>query len=297
MAVVAAVVLSGLLSSPVYSNPMSRGSSPGIKPNAQSLFDAINSGNLRRTKTLLDEGVSVNSVSPGGLTALMCASMDNRPGIVRVLIARGADVNARLNAEGSYIDHSTALIFACGSVTNIMAGVDVPPAPKGYEQDPIAFSQKYPAVVKAYDAKLNRWLSGYRKIAGMLVDAGADVNAQAVHGDTAIVNAAGSFNTEVVAYLLNHGARLDLPVKDNDEDATTGFDALDGATSEASKNIVIVKMLLAHGANPNAVKPLATTPLGNAGRPGRPRSCEASPSGGRQNERPLHERPENAGAS
>ncbi len=56
-------------------------------------------GNRAAVASMLDSGLPVDTRSPAGVTALLYAASRGRAGIVRLLLARGADVNAR-NAIG-----------------------------------------------------------------------------------------------------------------------------------------------------------------------------------------------------
>src|SRR4030066_185376 len=50
-------------------------------------------GDIEKVKLLLEKGADVNVKSPGGVTALMCASGNTE--IVKLLLEKGADVNAK----------------------------------------------------------------------------------------------------------------------------------------------------------------------------------------------------------
>ena len=59
------------------------------------LFTAAMKGNLARVDELLSGGVDVNEVRKDGATALMAASSTGRLDVVKLLLAKGANVNAR----------------------------------------------------------------------------------------------------------------------------------------------------------------------------------------------------------
>jgi len=69
------------------------------------LIRAANDGDIKKATGLLDNGADVN-VSINKYTSLMYASMQGKPDMVKLLLDRGADVNA----QGA--DRSTALLFA-----------------------------------------------------------------------------------------------------------------------------------------------------------------------------------------
>src|SRR5262249_15430064 len=74
------------------------------------LYSSIRANDLRQIKTLLDEGISAKAEGPDGITPLMVAAETGSPDAMKMLIDRGADVNAR-NTYGS-----TALMW---SVTDL----------------------------------------------------------------------------------------------------------------------------------------------------------------------------------
>lgn len=244
-------------------------------PNKQlvALFDAAEKGDTPRVKALLDEGASAKVQAPNGLTPLIIAAMMNHPQTVKLLLERGADVNAAF-APGARISGSTALIMATSSFVCIMAGAKLPDSPKGYEGHEIEFMKAYPDQIRQWEEQMAAWSKGYGVIVGMLLDHGADVNAQSKMGMTAIGNAAESGELDTVRLLLDKGARLDLPTHEIDLlsgkslDATNGYIALAGATSAGQHEPEIIKLLLAHGATPNAKSSNDMTPLGRASESG-----------------------------
>ena len=237
------------------------------------LFDAAEKGDTAAVQALLDQGASVNSQAPNGITPLIIASMMNHPVTVKLLIERGADVNAAL-VPGASISGSTALIMATSSFADIMAGAKMPASPQGYEGHEIEFEKQHPDQVRLWEQQTEAWSKGYDVIAQMLIDHGANVNAETALGTTPIGNAAESGNLQMVQLLLAKGARLDLPIhgilliKGKPQDATNGYEALAGASSMGQHNPEIIKLLLAHGAKPNCQSLDDLTPLGRASESG-----------------------------
>lgn len=238
-----------------------------------ALFDAAEQGDTAKVQALLDAGVSVKSKYPNGLTPLILATMMNHPTTVALLLAHGADVNAAL-VPGASISGSTALIMATNTFACMMAGAKTPSTPTGYDGHEIEFTQKHPDQVRHWEEKTAAWEKGYGVIVRMLLDHGGDVNAQTKLGTTAISNAAESGDIDTVHLLLAKGARLDLPVHgtimlgDKPQDATNGYEALAGATSMGQHSPEMVKLLLSHGATPNAKSFYDMTPLGRASESG-----------------------------
>ncbi len=60
----------------------------------EDLFKAAIYGDAEAVKSLLAKGADVNAKDKGGGTALMMAINNNHAGVVRLLIDKGADVNA-----------------------------------------------------------------------------------------------------------------------------------------------------------------------------------------------------------
>ena len=238
-----------------------------------ALFDAAEKGDIATVQALLDKGVSAKSHAPNGLTPLILASMMNHPTTVALLLAHGADVNAAL-VPGASISGSTALIMATSSFGNIMAGAKLPASPKGYDGHEVEFMKQHPDQVRQWEQQTEAWSKDYDVIARMLIDHGANVNAETALGTTPIGNAAESGNLGIVQLLLDKGARLDLPIhgilliKGKPQDATNGYMALAGAASMSQHNPEIIKLLLAHGAKPNCQSLDDLTPLGRASESG-----------------------------
>lgn len=59
------------------------------------LCDAASSGNLRRVREQLRNGVRVNDADVDGMTALMTASFAGKPQVVKLLLGQGAEVDVQ----------------------------------------------------------------------------------------------------------------------------------------------------------------------------------------------------------
>lgn len=104
-------------------------------PDPSALFSAIEAGDTGRVIVAVDSGISVNARNAQGLTALMAAVVKGNLPAVRALLARGADVNARL---GFYGKTALALAGRWGADSEmvrvlLVAGArrDVPDDPSG----------------------------------------------------------------------------------------------------------------------------------------------------------------------
>ena len=195
-----------------------------------ALMAVARTGNVAAARLLLRHGADVNARERwGGQTALMWAAAQKQPAMIRELLARGARVNdrstvrdwqRRVTAEGRpkdlYRGGLTPLLFAAreGCIDCLRALLG-----KGADID-LPDPDGVTALIMAL---LNyNW-----DAAKFLVEAGADVNLWDFYGQTPLYVAV-DMNT------LPIGRRIELP-------------SMDHATGED-----LVRLLLAHGANPNA---------------------------------------------
>jgi len=194
-----------------------------------ALLAVSRTGNVKAAELLLKEGATVDArESWGGQTPLMWASARRHPEMMRLLIAKGADVNAR-SIDRNYQRHVTAegrpksldsggftpLLYAarenCIACVDVLlenrADIDLP--------DPDGVSPLLVAIMNA------NW-----DLARHLIKAGADINQWDIYGEAPLFTA------------INQRTRLDSGRGSIDAmNTTTGLD--------------IVKMLLERGANPN----------------------------------------------
>ena len=194
-----------------------------------ALMAVARTGNVAAATLLLQHGAKIDTREHwGGQTALLWATAQNQPAMIRLLVAKGADVNARatvrdwqrrVTAEGRPKDMNhggmTPLLYAAreGHVECIRellhakAQVDLP--------DPDGTTPLVLALMNGH------WDAGKA-----LVDGGADVNLWDLYGQAPLYMA-------VDMKTLPAGARVELP----------GMDAISG--------VDMIKLLLAKGANPN----------------------------------------------
>ncbi|HEV3333450.1 MAG TPA: ankyrin repeat domain-containing protein [Bryobacteraceae bacterium] len=216
----------------------------GADPNAALpggqtiLMTAARTGSPEAVQILLAHSAAVNArESSYGETALMLAVSENHAGAAKVLIDHGADINARSNPLPVSQDR-----FGLEGVLTIL--------PHG-NWTPLMFAAR----------------QGSREAAGTLIEAHADLNATDPDGTTAVVLAIINGHYDTAALLAEQGADPNLA-------DTTGMAALYAAvdmntlgeiygrpdrpsTSKISA-LDLMKVLLAHGANPNAQLKSAT---------------------------------------
>ena len=170
------------------------------------------------SELLLAKGANANARGPRGQTALMWAVSQRHPDVVTVLVARGADVQARSDEW-----------------REMMA---VPPH---------GVPQYNKIIPHGRDtAMLFAARVGDLESAKLLAAAGANVNDADAWGVSATVMAAHAGFTELVAWLLDRGADPNA--------AAAGFTAMHAAIMRRDTRMVAA--LLAHGADANA--PLTT---------------------------------------
>ena len=196
------------------------------------LMAAALSGNAPLVELLLAAGADVSAKEKRqGQTALMWAASQKQTRVAQVLVASGADLRARTNEWMEYVQ------FAGGSTLGVLGGDVKLPQHRNGGYTPLMFSAR----------------SGDVETAKVFLAAGADINEPTGSGTTPLVVAAHSGFGTFGAFLLDRGADPNL--------AAGGYTALHAAILRSDLNLV--KALLAHGADPNALIEKAT-PVGRS---------------------------------
>lgn len=197
----------------------------GANPNATLvrgrtvLMECARSGDPRAVKALLARGADVNAKESGhGQTALMWAVAQQHPEVVEALIELQADINARSRL---YVQTVT------GEQTQRAGREELNYTVHRGGSTPLLFAAR---VGDAESAKL-------------LLAAGANANDSLPDGTSALVEAAYSGHGGVAAVLLAKGA--------DPNGAAVGYAALHAAVLKG--DLDLVKALLKHGANPDAL--------------------------------------------
>ena len=230
----------------------------GAKPDVANMYGvtplmlAAENGSAPMIERLLKAGASPNRAMPSGETPLMTAARTGRAPAVAALIAGGADINARESAKGQ-----TALLWALSGPhaeaarVLVEKGADVTLASKsGFT--PLMMATRYNSV-ESVKLLLDRGASlketaadgttplhvavlrGHIDLAKSFLDKGADPNAAGT-GYTVLHYAAGKWDA------VDAHDYLDAPGE---------WNILLGLRPAAKADII--KALLAHGANVNAI--------------------------------------------
>lgn len=177
-----AALAAGLLFSTVSTGVMAR----------SELVAAIVDGDNRVVKSLLSQGVDVNSTERDGTNALQWAVYHENAGMVSDLIQAGADVQA-INREGM-TPLALAAMAGNAEITEILldagAGVNTPMA-----------NGETPLMMAARTGDLDTMR--------IILDRGADINAtEPLRGTNALMWAAANSNPAAVKLLLANGADI-----------------------------------------------------------------------------------------
>jgi ankyrin repeat protein len=238
---------------------------------------ASTNGSAAMIETLLNAGADVNTTVPDGETVLMTAARTGKVDALKALIAHGANVHAKENRFGE-----TALIWAvsenhaAAAKALVEAGADVNgrSAPTNYPKLVGPLQRLTPnACAGGQGLQVNclptgQWTplmyaarQGAVEAARALAELGADPNVTDPDGSTALVLAIINGHYDVASLLLEKGANPNIADKFGMTPlyGTVNMNTLPftlgrpGPKPTGDLNAVgFAKVLLAHGADPNA---------------------------------------------
>ncbi len=244
-----------------------------------SIHEAAQDGNIEALKRHLDTGTDVNLKDDSGATPLHEASSfeigDTAAKIVELLIANGADVNAKYeilvnddllgNSESfTYTPLDSAIQFDNTEIADLLRkhGAKTGAELKADESIHIAAESGNIEALKKHlsaggdvNAKDERGKTplhfaadyGHREIAKLLIAEGADLNVRDMSEMTALQVAMFANSTEMAELLINKGTDLNI------------YLYLHNAAGNGYKEIA--ELLIAGGANVNAMSHNDLTPL------------------------------------
>ena len=240
-----------------------------------SLHSAVGSGSERLVRRLVKERRTMLEEREGGLTALHLAVKGGRPGLVALLLEAGGEVGATVEGTGATALHLAALngrlevvrlLLARGGEVGSRAGDSLHRATPIY----LAAQNGHAKVVQelvASGAEVNARLwkidatplfaaadQGHLTTVEMLLKLGTSVYARNWNGVTALGVAAVAGRVEVVARLLEAGAKVDS----RDQE---GNSVLLQVVGGERVKVRVVEQLLRAGASPGLVNLRGEFPL------------------------------------
>jgi len=218
-------------------------------------------GNVELVRMLLDRGADINSEDNDHDTPLCFAAGEGHLDVVAFLLNRGADPNKGSPLGRAVIANRLAvadrLLEAGAAVgTSLNTAAD-----RGYvamverlleadfDRDARDDERRTALHAAVASCRANR-VDDYLKIVGLLLDAGFDLHARSHNGCQAIHLAS---NVRMVAHLLKRGADVNA--------RTTNKAVTPLHLACRAKDMDRVRLLLDHGADPNAVDEDGGTPL------------------------------------
>ena len=240
----------------------------GAKPNVTNDFgstpmaEAATVGNAAIIKLLLKAGADVNSPNREGQTALMAVARTGHVDAAAALLDAGADVNATEQWGGQ-----SALMWAASQKQSAMikllvergANVNARGTPRDWERRITAEPRPKDLSRGGFTPLLYAAREGCVECARYLVSGGADINLTDPDRTTPLVIALMNMRFDTAAYLISAGADLD---KWDLYGRSPMYAAVDLSTlprggrpdlpsTDETTALQVIKMMLDRGANPN----------------------------------------------
>src|SRR3954471_11972501 len=196
---------------------------------ATPLMNAAAFGSIGTMRLLLEKGAEVNARSAGNATALMWAVTDLEK--VRLLVDKGADVNAT-----SELGHTPLILAAMSDRSSSIVQLLLA---RGADPKRVAAADKVSALIGA--ARGNDFES-----IRQLVEAGGDVNGADLAGATPLMYASAHGNLAAVKLLLAKGAKVN--VVSAPPGTIPGSHVKNGVTQIGNLTALLVAVALGHSA-------------------------------------------------
>ncbi len=194
------------------------------------LMEAAAVGRLEMVELLLKHGADISVVSSEGTNAFHYAVVNSKHDVAQFLKARGAEIVKKTQEELDGKLLMTAINLYDEAIVKLYLGLGANP------NGALTGGTKTTALMEAIS-------KGKPGIAKMLIEAGADVNAKDILGQTALMIAVSKAPVEIVRMLLD--AKADVNAKD-----LKGLTALMRVGYDENQ-YTFVKMLLDAGADVN----------------------------------------------
>jgi ankyrin repeat protein/uncharacterized protein YgiM (DUF1202 family) len=193
----------------------------------RDLFELVRNGTVDLVREAIAQGADVNARDADGLTPLLLASTEGADltgEVIDALLKAGANVNATIESNGTTSLEWAAQRLGPGAIKILL---------------------RSGAKLDAGDLMEAAGINQNPEVIAVFLGAGADVNARAEDGSTALMEAAkNNRNPDVVLALLKAGADLKARNKD-------GVTVLMYAARE-NRNPEVISILLKAGADPKA---------------------------------------------
>ena len=214
------------------------------------LFFACKNGDATLVDSLLRAGADPNSIFEEGQTALMTAALTGKPDAVKLLLVRGAKVDAKEPYRGQ-----TALMWAASEGNTAAAALLIEFGAEVKAKSTSGFTPLLFAVRNAH-----------QDTAQLLLQHSANVNDVAPDGTSALNMAIVNEYFELASVLLDHGADPNLPDPRGSPLHTVAWLRKPGSNGAAAVGrtasgppipvgnmsaLELATALLKHGANPN----------------------------------------------
>jgi ankyrin repeat protein len=208
-------------------------------PTALHFFAAI--GNTESAKVIIDHGADLGAKNNHGLTPLHSAAQEGRLDAAKLLVSRGADINARSRGNKTPFDHAARPVWDEDWYRLRRERV-------GRCKEVAAFLLSRGSSHTIFDLA---WLGDLKQVDGFIREDASLVNAKA-NGEPLLFSAIRGGNSNIVDYLLKHGAQLKV---------TGRFRQSPLQLAAYMGYADIARVLLGHGADVNERGPWGETAL------------------------------------